>query len=521
MALFSQGHAVLVGVGADLAGTVTDAQGMATLLMDPERCAYPPDQVHVLTEGQATRVGILNQLEQLAKQVNAESTVILYFSGHGYEVDTGIGKHYFLIPYGYDATNLVATAISDHEFMAKIQAIQAQKMLVLLDCCHASGLDNVLEKAPTVKSIKAPLPASAAAVLAKGRGRIIISSCKEHEKSYTGKPYSQFTQALLEALTGAGLSQKDGFVRATDLALYAAKTVPLHTQNQQNPDLHFAQADNFAVAYYAGGGAEAKGLPPSAQRQTGVDTDSGSNQTTSTTHISINQSGGGAVASGDNAKAAGEGGVVADAIHGGVMTGKHARKVSAGTYIERQQVDNRSVFNQSGQTVHGNQVNIPGNVNTGGGLFNVGDINTGGGDFVGRDKNVHGEEVRGDKKIGEQIRIGNVSSSNLAVGRGAQLNVNTNAATADILRALQPILLAAQAAPADKREEATQRAEQLKEELNKGKAANDEKIGGLLDDLAKLLPNAVNAIGAVFGQPLLAGLAGPVTTFILKRLGIK
>lgn len=221
----------------------------------------------MLTEAQATRTAILNQLDQLAKQVSAESTVILYFSGHGVEVDTGIGKQYFPIPYGYDVSNLIATAISDREFMAKIEAIQAQKMLVLLDCCHASGIDNLLEKTPAVKSIKAPLPASAAAVLAKGRGRIITSSCKEHEKSYTGKPYSQFTQALLEALTGAGLSQKDGFVRATDLALYAAKTVPLHTQHQQNPDLHFAQADNFAVAYYAGGGAEPKGLPPSARRQ--------------------------------------------------------------------------------------------------------------------------------------------------------------------------------------------------------------------------------------------------------------
>jgi hypothetical protein len=66
-----------------------------------------------------------------------------------------------------------------------------------------------------------------------------------------------------------------------------------------------------------------------------------------------------------------------------------------------------------------------------------------------------------------------------------------------------------------------QKAEALKDEVTKGKDANDDRIGGLLDDLVKLAPNAVSAIGAAFGQPILAGIAGPVTKFILSRLGIK
>ena len=50
---FAQGYAVVVGVGADLAVTVDDAIGVADLLQDPGRCAYPSQQVRLLTGEQA------------------------------------------------------------------------------------------------------------------------------------------------------------------------------------------------------------------------------------------------------------------------------------------------------------------------------------------------------------------------------------------------------------------------------------------------------------------------------------
>jgi hypothetical protein len=223
---------------------------------------------------------------------------------------------------------------------------------------------------------------------------------------------------------------------------------------------------------------------------------------------------------GEQARAAGERGVVAGAIHGNVMTGDHARKIDAGSYIERQEVHGGSVFNQSGQTVHGKQTNIGGNVNTGGGMFNAGDINTRGGDFVGRDKITHGDVVRGDKIGGDKYDIGNVSGGNVAIGRGARVNVN-DPAPADLIKALEPILLAAQAAPADKRNEAIQKVEALKEEVAKGQGADDKKVAGLLSGLAKLLPDAVRSIGVAFGQPMLAGIAGPLTDFVLEQIGVK
>jgi hypothetical protein len=67
-----------------------------------------------------------------------------------------------------------------------------------------------------------------------------------------------FTGALIEALCGQGVAKKDGYVRAADLAMYTRERVPGLTKEKQHPVLHFEKADNFVLAYYAGGEKEAK-----------------------------------------------------------------------------------------------------------------------------------------------------------------------------------------------------------------------------------------------------------------------
>ena len=80
---YANGHALVIGVGADLPNTVDDAIGIADILKDSERCAYLPANVTLLTDANATRKGILSSLETLSETTDSESTVIIYFSGHG------------------------------------------------------------------------------------------------------------------------------------------------------------------------------------------------------------------------------------------------------------------------------------------------------------------------------------------------------------------------------------------------------------------------------------------------------
>ncbi len=267
-AQFSQGHALIIGVGADLPNTVDDARGIAGILADSERCAYPTDQVVTLTEAQATRTNILRQFDRMANAIGEDDAFIFYFSGHGYQVKSNFGNLYYLMPYGYDTSQLPRTAVSGVEFLTKLNAIKAKKMLILLDCCHAGGMDDAQAKSVVGAEIsKAPLPAEAADQLGGGSGRVIIASSTADELSYAGNPYSAFTLALVEALAGEGAADQDGYVRAADLALYARQMVPQRTNEKQHPVLDFQQADNFAVAYYAAGDSAPKGLPFTVEPQ--------------------------------------------------------------------------------------------------------------------------------------------------------------------------------------------------------------------------------------------------------------
>lgn len=257
--IFTQGHACIIGVGSDLPNTINDAQGLADILQDTGRCAYPQEQVHLLTGEKAKRDDILLALDNLATTANSESTVIIYFSGHGYQVASSMGESYYLMPFGYDTKKLYKTAISGAKFTQKLQAIPAKKLLVLLDCCHAGGLDNIEELGLQVE--KSPLPPEAQVLFAEGKGRVLIASSMKEEKSYAGKPYSAFTLAIIEAFAGKGVSEKDGYVRVSDLALHAREVVPKRTGGKQHPILNWRESDNFRLAYYAGGELEPKGLP--------------------------------------------------------------------------------------------------------------------------------------------------------------------------------------------------------------------------------------------------------------------
>lgn len=254
---FQAGHALLIGAGADLPFTIDDARGIADILKDPERCAYPPGQVELLVGEAAGRQAVLDALDRLAERADESSTVIIYFSGHGYHASTPIGEAYFLIPFGVQIERLKDTAISGSEFAARLQAIRSRKLLLLLDCCHAGGV----ELAKGLELAKSPLPPEALQILTQGNGRVLIASCKESELSYGGKPYSAFTLALIEAFSGQGATKQDGFVRVADLAMHAREKVPGRTKGRQHPILHFEEADNFVLAYYAAGETEPKGLP--------------------------------------------------------------------------------------------------------------------------------------------------------------------------------------------------------------------------------------------------------------------
>jgi hypothetical protein len=242
MSHFENGYALLVGVGADLPVTVTDAKCLKQILTDPQRAAYKKEHVWCLTEKKATRTNILDTfaklIEQLEEDAYANKTVIVYYSGHGKIINEDT---YCLCPNDFD-WDTKANGISATEFVKQIDEIAAlgvERILVILDCCHAGGIKD----APQMKSSNQRLQEK----LENGTGRITIAACLDNQKSYIlpNATNSLFTQVLIDALAGKYLNDARKFVGVLDLFTYISDNIK---QELQTPNIPSAtNLTNFAI----------------------------------------------------------------------------------------------------------------------------------------------------------------------------------------------------------------------------------------------------------------------------------
>lgn len=101
------------------------------------------------------------------------------------------------------------------------------------------------------------------------------------------------------------------------------------------------------------------------------------------------------------------------------------------------------------------------------------------------------------------------------VGRDKTVGVPSAVALDDLLR---PVLDAIKAAPHRAQPEAEAKLAALKQEVAKGKGASGGVITKLVDELVGLVPAAASAVGSAFATPLLGGLVGPVSGFVIDKL---
>ena len=94
----------------------------------------------------------------------------------------------------------------------------------------------------------------------------------------------------------------------------------------------------------------------------------------------------------------------------------------------------------------------------------------------------------------------------------------TNPPPADLTAALAPLRLLIAATPTEHQPEAAEKLETIKQEAAKGPGADDGAMARAVDGLVSLIPNAASAVASAFAKPVLAGIAGPVTNFVLEKL---
>jgi esterase/lipase superfamily enzyme len=289
---FDRGYALLIGVGEcayskwSLPVTVKDVTAVKEILVDPSLCGYPDDARHIrlLCNKTATRASILDGLQWLKETADRdpEATIVVYYSGHGC-LNPANGS-YYLIPHDADPMDFGNSALASADFTTALQGIKSQKLLVILDCCHAegvaSGKDGGIEsqlpkriefKLPDGVNFKLPPgfePKSAKgqfSTLAEGKGVAILSSSDSNQVSWIRKDQtcSVFTYHLIEALLGAGNQEGDRSVTVMNLIEYLGKTVSATAKSEyqaaQNPQSEYKGSNHFPIALLRGGNGLPKG----------------------------------------------------------------------------------------------------------------------------------------------------------------------------------------------------------------------------------------------------------------------
>ncbi|MEW6619502.1 MAG: caspase family protein [bacterium] len=226
-------YALIVGIGQysdprirKLDFTHADAQAFCDLLLNPQHVGFLKENVKLLLDEQATLFNIKNAITGwLYKYTGSESTVIIFFAGHGGvesdKEDTekdGIAK--YLLPWDTNPDDLFASALSNTDFHRLLSTIKAQRLIIFLDACYAGGVAQ--RGSRDLGIVENPCER-----LAQGEGRLVISAAKPNQRSWEDPTIGHgiFTHHLLEALKGKADMDNDGYVSIWEVYKYLEREV--------------------------------------------------------------------------------------------------------------------------------------------------------------------------------------------------------------------------------------------------------------------------------------------------------
>jgi WD40 repeat protein len=180
-------------------------------------------------------------LSWLSRQVGADDTGILFFSGHG-EVERDI---YYFLPVDANPDDLEPTAITKDEISSVLSRL-AGKAVLLMDTCHAGRMAEIGRKgvpAPDITGVINELASSpnGVVVLASSTGR---EESEEDPKAQNGA----FTEALLEGLSGHAPRDAKGAVTVEKLGEYLSDRVKQITNGRQHPVPDLGSIPDFPIA---------------------------------------------------------------------------------------------------------------------------------------------------------------------------------------------------------------------------------------------------------------------------------
>ena len=173
-------------------------------------------EVTALYDSQATRTAIISKMHALARSLEKDDRVVMFFAGHGHTERLGQQDHGYIIPYDGDLDS--ATYVSMDELRAQSEKMaNAKHQLFIMDACYGGLLQRT-------RSLEVPssIPNYIRAVTTRRARQILTAGGPDQQVLDQGPDgHSVFTGYLLRGLR-EGLADRDGdgFITFAELSAY-------------------------------------------------------------------------------------------------------------------------------------------------------------------------------------------------------------------------------------------------------------------------------------------------------------
>jgi hypothetical protein len=205
-----------------------DARLVADYLI--KAMGYPEENVVTLLNDRATNVDLVKYFEKwLPNNVETDSTLFVYFSGHG-APDPKTGGAY-LVPYDGDPSFIAETGYSLKRMYDALGKLQAKEIIVALDSCFSgAGGRSVIAKGarPLVMNLQNNT------ALSKNMTVLSASSGEQISSTYDEKGHGLFTYFLLKGIKNEDVVKQDGSIALSDLFSYLKPQVERIARKQYN-----------------------------------------------------------------------------------------------------------------------------------------------------------------------------------------------------------------------------------------------------------------------------------------------
>lgn len=225
-------HILVVGIdkyknqGMDLNYAKADAKAFSDIIKKRSKALFNNMNFYNLYDYDATKINILNAIDEISKNADASDVFIFYYAGHGSMLE----NNFFFIPTDcirlYDEEGLQKDAILAQDMQDHFNKIKALKQIMILDACQSGGATEILGQRGAGRE-------KAIAQLSRSSGIHVLASAGSEQFAIEFKSlgHGLFTYVLLDAIGGsADGAPLDGKITIYELKSYLDDQVPEYTK---------------------------------------------------------------------------------------------------------------------------------------------------------------------------------------------------------------------------------------------------------------------------------------------------